>query len=271
MSISVKYDRNKVFKKRVKIASLLSVLIISAYSINRYINTEEEIIAYQYMEDNFIRTYNAIKEENDSYKSLISPNRKLVSIPTNLNKFHMDNIDYIESAMLLVKYIPLNQNEIEMILEYCNEKNVNPAVVFSLIKVESGFNTLSKNRFSSAAGLFQIIRSTGKFTYKRAFGSDDYNHSIHPYNTETSIPMFFAYMEYLLENYKGIRQSLEMYYGHSSKRERQKYAEKVIQGAYQYTKYLPLVVELDPTEDQKFNLNNETILLSKRRNVHGME
>lgn len=97
--------------------------------------------------------------------------------------------------------------------ETCKEQNVNPHLVLSLMSVESDFQVGATSKTSTARGLGQIIRGTGKFTYTSLMGNSSYNHD-QAFNAQTNMDMTASYLKYVLNLKNGnVENALVAYNG----------------------------------------------------------
>lgn len=60
----------------------------------------------------------------------------------------------------------------QLIIQYSAEYKINPQTPLCIARLESGYNQLSKNRRSSASGVFQYLTSTWKHTDEGKAGHD---------------------------------------------------------------------------------------------------
>lgn len=86
--------------------------------------------------------------------------------------------------------------------ELCQEKDINPDYVWSIIYMESRYNTDATTSLSSARGLGQLLKSTAKSIYENYMGngSGTYDHSM-AYDGYTNLNIMINYLEYLKINY----------------------------------------------------------------------
>ena len=99
--------------------------------------------------------------------------------------------DFVMKQMYPIKY----SEYVEM---YSEEYNMDPLLVYSIIKAESNFNPNAKSH-SNAYGLMQVTKSTGKET-ARKLGIEFKNAKV-LYEPETNIRIGIAYFDYLLKRY----------------------------------------------------------------------
>ncbi len=103
------------------------------------------------------------------------------------------------AVMLAFKYVekkfiyPLTFKEI--ILEYSKEYDLDSALVFSVVKVESGFNKRAKSS-AGAVGLMQITPKTAEYIAK-LIGENEYD----LYSENTNVKFGCFYLKYLLNRF----------------------------------------------------------------------
>lgn len=98
---------------------------------------------------------------------------------------------------------------------YAMKYNLDPALVKAIISFESDWNPKLRNKKSSAYGLPQFIKSTGKWV-ARELGYKEYNH----FKTEPKqqIEMMCWYLNYLHKKYDGnTNKALREYNGNELK------------------------------------------------------
>ena len=88
---------------------------------------------------------------------------------------------------------------------YSKEFYLDSALVFSVIKVESGFNLKAKSP-KGAVGLMQILPSTAEYIAK-SLGVKNYD----LYNVDTNIRFGCYYLRYLINKFTGLTESLCAY------------------------------------------------------------
>lgn len=80
--------------------------------------------------------------------------------------------------------------------------DINPHIVTTIFKVESGYNNNAKNPKSTATGIGQFLKSSGEFTYTKILKiGNDYNHNVHAKDPSIGINMTFSYLNYLIDTY----------------------------------------------------------------------
>lgn len=120
--------------------------------------------------------------------------------------------------IILIAIFPKVKNEIlkivyptkyeEYVYKYSQEYNVDPLLVFAIIKAESNFkpNVVSK---SGAVGLMQLLNSTAEDTARKL--KLEYNTKENLYNPETNINIGTKYFSTLYEKYQNVTIALTAY------------------------------------------------------------
>lgn len=99
----------------------------------------------------------------------------------------------------------------------CKEKDVNPDIIWTIIKVESGYCTDAQNPTSTARGLGQILSSSGKMIYEKLMGNGTgtYTHEM-AFNGYTNLEMMITYIAYLKDTYGNLQTMINSYSGDQS-------------------------------------------------------
>lgn len=96
------------------------------------------------------------------------------------------------------------------------EKGLNPDILFAIIECESQGHANSKSSSSSAAGLGQFIKRTGRHIYEDVLQLGTYDHNVTPYDPKIAIQMIAAYLEILYDKYGNTKEVIRAYRGASS-------------------------------------------------------
>lgn len=121
-----------------------------------------------------------------------------------------EKYDYVISR---VDDSEITMDDIKFLDETCKTYDINPHVITAMIDVESDYNPNCSMSNSSARGLMQIIRSTGRYIWEDLLGNSDYDHDI-AYDVKSNILMGVRYMRYHLDKNNGdLRASLKYYNG----------------------------------------------------------
>lgn len=176
----------------------------------------------------------SLQEENASLKkALKESNEALVNISNNLaikekeltkaqqqissrhNRIPIHKVETVSTeynfkpyyyAMQATKYNKyfISEKDMSTILEWSNKYNLDPNLVIGVMWVESRFYPKAKSRTSSASGYGQFIRATGEWTHNYLLKrKEKYDHTVHPFNPDYSIPMICAYLNHLVKITKG--------------------------------------------------------------------
>lgn len=186
-------------------------------SIEEEFATYELLFAkYKYDAENLKIEYDKTLVENKELKkeilTLKTKIAKLETIPKVTN-----NYKPFTYAMKPSKYNvkSLSKGDIDLVLEYSKKYKIDPHLVIAVIWYESRFDTKTKSKYSSASGYGQFIKSTGKWVYNDLLKrKDTYDHEVHPFQAKNSIPMVYAYLDFLIKRNKGdIKKVLIRYNG----------------------------------------------------------
>lgn len=84
----------------------------------------------------------------------------------------------------------------------CQERDINPDYVWTIIYMESRYHTDAASSLSTARGLGQLLQSTAKSIYENymGHGPGTYDHNM-AYDGYTNLEIIVAYLEYLKVNY----------------------------------------------------------------------
>lgn len=104
--------------------------------------------------------------------------------------------------------------DVKMVQKLCKEYGnvVDPHLWFSLVELESGYNSKAKSKSSSAAGWGQVIRGTAEWIYEDALKLGNYNHSTMGTNKEINARISIYYLSSLIKEY-GVKKALIRYNG----------------------------------------------------------
>lgn len=108
----------------------------------------------------------------------------------------------------------IDENLLQVLEESCNQWGVNPHLMLGVIMTESEGHANAKNSRSTATGLCQILRGTGKYIYEDLMGNGrgTYNHSM-AYDPATNIRMGCAYMGTLIRQRGSVYRAIQTYRG----------------------------------------------------------
>lgn len=117
--------------------------------------------------------------------------------------------------------------------ELCNSYEIDPALVFGMIMVESRGFTNNSNGSSGAAGLGQFLSSTARVVYEDFLGNGkgSYDHNVTPYDPYTGVTMMVTYLNYLYNRHGNTMTVLESYSGNKTYSGTLGYYNKVVSWA----------------------------------------
>lgn len=117
--------------------------------------------------------------------------------------------------------------------ELCNSYDIDPALVFGMIMVESRGFSDNKNGSSGAAGLGQFLSSTARIVYEDFLGNGrgSYDHNVTPYDPYTGVTMMVTYLNYLYNRHGDTMTVLESYSGNKTYSGTLGYYNKVVSWA----------------------------------------
>lgn len=93
------------------------------------------------------------------------------------------------------------------------KRDLNPHLLYGIIKLESNGNEKAKNPKSTATGYCQFLKGTGKWVYEKHLNKGKYNHTM-ALDGYVNIEMGAEYISYLMKKYNGdIMKSMLEYNG----------------------------------------------------------
>lgn len=153
------------------------------------------IMYYKDVEADIINGKLKIPEVKPEYKEKTEePKRTEVSL---LNKYARYDIIIAKAKSYGRDVSYMTYDFLDDVFEKSREYNVNPYVVLGIVAGESNFYAAAKNKKSSATGLGQIVKGTGKYIHVNILGYDT------PYNHENlkdplvNIEYMLGYFKYL--------------------------------------------------------------------------
>lgn len=204
----------------IAITALLFIMISSIYvdgqekKINDLTIQVEELSQYRDKLMDIGDNIDSRQQELDNIISEIETKKAELEIITSQIESEQSRLnDVSEQTSLLDSYdyvlydLVGNRNDmtlelVQLGVEKCNEKNINPDLLFGIIMVESQGYASVTNSSSGAAGLGQFMPTTGKYI-ANTYLNIDYDHSTTPYDSSTNISMIVEYLAYLSEKYNG--------------------------------------------------------------------
>lgn len=145
------------------------------------------------------------KEIQDKYDALVKEKAKKESNAS------------IESEYSYVLNYPGSDftiDDIKMVISLTKEAGgvLNPHLWFSLVELESSYNSKLKSKSSSASGWGQVIKGTGKWVYEDMLHMGTYNHSTMGTNKKINATISIYYLSNLIKEH-GVQKALLRYNG----------------------------------------------------------
>jgi len=164
--------------------------------------------------------YDIIKLEHGTNDLIINTNSLEQKVKEETKKY--EELKYkVENDF---KKIPMPIEHKILVIKECEKYNLNPSLIFNIIRVESAYNPKAYNPIYGARGYGQFIPSTAKWVYERELKLGKYNNQL-AYNPEINIKMICWYIDYLLKhNNNNLRIALRYYGGDTT----DSYANKVL-------------------------------------------
>lgn len=208
------------------IVLVLFVVFIAAgiYICDRAVTRDNTIIKLEkeidnlndYIDDleNIGGDVNTLTGERDSLNNEISEKKsELDSINKSIEEKQklLENVSYDADLVTKYDYVlydtenkrnDMDLDLIKLAVNECDTMDINPDLVFGIIKVESEGHAGVTNSYSGAAGLGQFMHETGDFIATN-YLNIDYDHSSTPYDGSTNIKMMVQYLAYLYDKYNG--------------------------------------------------------------------
>lgn len=219
---------------------MLIVMITSLVYIDRGRDAYDYIMqSYSLIQGEYLPTVQGVEDANiritrkmEGYDSTLAQYRAELTDLSQCVAELLEHIDYLESELNArdSEYTALSQKyayvfdredaneitieDIKYLDDTCKEVDINPHIITSMIDLESDYNPNCSMTTSSARGLMQILKGTGKFIWEDLIGSDTaYNHDM-AYDKQTNILMGVTYMRYHLDRNSGnLRNALKCYNG----------------------------------------------------------
>jgi hypothetical protein len=161
----------------------------------------------KYYTSNYEKSYyeSKYKEVQDKYNSLVTENKKKEA-NVSLEKEYGYVLNYPTSDFTI--------DDIKMIISITKEAGgvVNPHLWFSLVELESGYNSKAKSKSSSASGWGQVIKGTAKWIYEDSLHLGTYNHSTMGTDKRINATISINYLSDLVKEY-GVQKALIRYNG----------------------------------------------------------
>lgn len=108
----------------------------------------------------------------------------------------------------------ITEDLLQVLETSCNQWGVNPNLMLGIIMTESEGHSYAKNSKSTATGMCQILRGTGKYIYEDLLGNGKgtYNHQL-AYDPATNVQMGVAYMGTLIKQRGSVYKAIQSYRG----------------------------------------------------------
>lgn len=215
----------KMYFKSIAIALLIGVAIgvmitsvMASYKIMR-IQTEsykEQLSYKKSVQEDYVwvdleleKTRKELEEITSSSSDMLSENETLKDI----NKSMQETIDeYSKREELYDKYeyilvsnnnrTDLSYEQVEFAEKEMLDRNINPHLLFGVVKLESNGKMKATNSKSTARGYCQFLKGTGKWVYEDMLKKGTYNHDL-AFNGKINLEMGAEYLSYLMKKYNG--------------------------------------------------------------------
>ena len=122
----------------------------------------------------------------------------------------------IRSIKVASKYSMINMDKDHLLtlIDLSYQYEIDPDLALAIIYAESGFNPNAKNKYSSATGYGQLIKSTACSIAKDIPEIDSYNHNEDAYNPYINLHITIHYINNCLNASGGnVKKALKMYRG----------------------------------------------------------
>lgn len=108
----------------------------------------------------------------------------------------------------------ITEDLLQVLETSCNQWGVNPNLMLGIIMTESEGHSYAKNGKSTATGLCQILKGTGKYIYEDLLGNGKgtYTHQL-ALDPSTNIQMGVAYMGTLIKQRGSVYKAIQSYRG----------------------------------------------------------
>lgn len=149
-----------------------------------------------------------IADKEANYQQLMND----IAVEASVDFEFLQKYDYVIDRVVKEGNCGFTVEMMKLVDDLCREKNLNPHMIFAIIDIESDYHTDAKNSKSTARGLGQVLKSTGKSVYENMMKAGTYNHDM-AYNGYTNITMMVTYIEYLKNTYGDINVMINGYSG----------------------------------------------------------
>jgi soluble lytic murein transglycosylase-like protein len=115
------------------------------------------------------------------------------------------------------KRTDLTYKQIKMGQDLMLAKGYDPDILFGIVMTESRAVEKCTNDESTARGLGQFLKGTGKWVYEKLLNLGTYNHN-YALDGDTNIKMMVSYLDYLFKtNNNNLYNAIQLYRGSSGK------------------------------------------------------
>lgn len=172
-------------------------------------------------------SYNDVIDER--YSLAINSTQNIIISNTTNNKLINNSNDEKNRIMCIARkypHIPMDKRHLKALIDLSYMYDVDPDLVLAIIYVESNFNPNAKNKYSSASGYGQLIKSTAVSISKKITDIKNYNHQRDAFDPYINLHITIYYINNCLKCSGGnIIGALKLYRGINDKQ----YFNKVIQ------------------------------------------
>lgn len=190
------------------LTTFMCSLFMHAYSVDLTVYFESQInqlkVAHQQETKKLTDSYENELIEMESKVMLLSENNQLLRDQFNdLRKSEEVTFSTLQKYWYVFKDAPkdsgLTLSDIVHLDKVCKEQDVNPDVMCAIFNVESDYRIKCRSTLSTATGLGQVLKGTGKYIYNTLLSNTDpYDHSM-ALNAKTNMTMSVRYVRYLLD------------------------------------------------------------------------
>ena len=135
-----------------------------------------------------------------------------------IDKEEILNDNRYEEIKTLYSFIDMDDDHIFYLINKCYENDIDPDLLLAIIWTESNFNYEAKNKYSSASGYGQFVKSTGKFIFNQLYENEEYIHEIHSKDPYIAIDMLICYFKRCISVDGKIETALIIYRGLNDKK-----------------------------------------------------
>lgn len=166
-------------------------------------NKDTEILSLNNIIEDKNKVINNLHYERDELELKAISRRELLTEQNEILDILLKREELYDKSEIAVmntcnKRTDMTYEEIEHLVETCEEKSLPYELFTYIIKLESNFNPTLESNQSSATGYMQVIEGTGRYTYEKVMGNPpgSYNHSM-ALDPKMNITLALNYFEYL--------------------------------------------------------------------------